>query len=93
MSKKIHLSWHDIELYLKEKVEKRELAQKKDHYINELNEVKQDLLEYKNDTNLYKVEYSLYKERLEKNREVLEGLQLIFPEDKDLALIIKDLNV
>ena len=32
------------------------------------------------------------KDRLEKNREVLEGLQMIFPEDTNLALIIKDLN-
>ncbi len=92
MAKKSHLSWHDIELYLKEKIGKRELAQKKDHYINELNEIKKDLLEYKKDENLYKVEYSLYKDRLEKNREVLEGLQMIFPEDTNLALIIKDLN-
>ena len=92
MAKKSHLSWHDIELYLKEKIGKRELVQKKNHYINELNEIKKDLLEYKKDENLYKVEYSLYKDRLEKNREVLEGLQMIFPEDTNLALIIKDLN-
>ena len=77
---------------MKEKIGKRELVQKKDHYINELNEIKKDLLEYKKDENLYKVEYSLYKDRLEKNREVLEGLQMIFPEDTNLALIIKDLN-
>ena len=93
MAKKSHLSWHDIELYLKEKIEKRELEQKKNHYINELNEIKKDLLEYKEDESLYSVEYSLYKDRLEKNREVLEGLKMIFPEDTDLELIIKDLNV
>lgn len=93
MSKKSHLSWHDIELYLKEKIEKRELALKKDHYINDLKEIKKDLLEYKREENLYKVEYSLYKERLEKNREVLEGLQMIFPEDDNLVSIIKDLNL
>ena len=92
MSKKTHLSWHDIELYLKEKTEKRELAQKKDHYINELIEIKNDLLEYRENRNLYDVEWGLYKERLEKNREVLEGLQMIFPEDDSLIIIIKDLN-
>ena len=46
MAKKSHLSWHDIELYLKEKIGKRELVQKKNHYINELNEIKKDLQEY-----------------------------------------------
>ena len=45
MAKKSHLSWHDIELYLKEKIGKRELVQKKDHYINELNEIKKDLVD------------------------------------------------
>ena len=65
MAKKSHLSWHDIELYLKEKIGKRELIQKKDHYINELNEIKKDLLEYKKDENLYKVEYSLYKAEID----------------------------
>ena len=39
MLKKSHLSWHDNELYLKEKIGKRELVQKKNHYINELNEI------------------------------------------------------
>ena len=70
MAKKSHLSWHDIELYLKEKIEKRELIQKKNHYIHELSEIRRDLQEYKMDENVYKVEFLLYKERLEKNREV-----------------------
>lgn len=93
MAKKSHLSWHDIELYLKEKIEKRELLEKKDHYINELNEIRRDLQEYKNDENLYKVEFAIYKERLEKNKEVLEGLKLIFPEDMHLMTILKDLEM
>ena len=84
------LAWYWT-LFERKNREKR-VSPEKDHYINELNEIKKDLLEYKKDENLYKVEYSLYKDRLEKNREVLEGLQMIFPEDTNLALIIKDLN-
>lgn len=92
MSKKNHLNWHDIEMYLKEKVEKRELMQKKDHYINDLIEAKNDLNEYKKDVEVYNVELGLYKERLAKNKDVLEALKLIFPEDKQLLLIVEDLE-
>lgn len=92
MSKKMHISWHDIELYLKEKVTKRELSDKKDHFIKELLELKQELSNYTNDAKVYEVELELYKERMEKNRDVLEGLIRIFPEDTSLNVIINDMN-
>lgn len=92
MSKKMHISWHDIELYLKEKIVKRELAEKKDHLINELNEMKKDLLLYKNDKRIYETELELYHDRIKKNKDVLEGLKMIFPEDQTLCLIILDLE-
>ncbi len=92
MSKKSHIGWHDIELYLKEKLGKIELSGKKDHLVEEILEMKNDLVNYKNEPQLYKVEFEIYKERIEKNREVLEGLKMIFPEDKDLAKILIDLD-
>lgn len=92
MSKKMHISWHDIELYLKEKVTKRELSDKKDHFVRELLELKEELSGYKNDIKVYEVELQLYKERMEKNRELLEGLIRIFPEDTSLNIIINDMN-
>ncbi len=92
MSKKSHIGWHDIELYLKEKLGKIELSGKKDHLVEEILEMKNDLVNYKNEPQLHKVEFEIYKERIEKNREVLEGLKMIFPEDKDLAKILTDLD-
>lgn len=92
MSKKSHIGWHDIELYLKEKIAKRELAEKKDHLVNELNEMKNDLLSYRTDKKIYETELEIYNDRIKKNKEVLEGLNMIFPEDNDLAIIIHDLK-
>lgn len=92
MSKKSHIGWHDIELYLKEKLGKIELSEKKDHLVEEFLEMKNDLVMYKNEPQLYKVELEIYKERIEKNREVLEGLKMIFPEDENLGKILTDLH-
>ena len=92
MSKKIHIGWHDIELYLKEKVDKEKLSEKKDHLVKELFEMRNELNNYKEEPQLYEVEKELYKGRLEKNIQVLEGLMLIFPEDKKLKLVMEDLK-
>ncbi len=92
MSKKSHIGWHDIELYLKEKLGKIELSEKKDHLVEEFLEMKNDLTTYKDEPQLYKVELEIYKERIEKNRDVLEGLKMIFPEDKNLVKILTDLD-
>lgn len=92
MSKKSHIGWHDIELYLKEKLGKIELSEKKDHLVAEILEMKEDLISVKGEPQLYKVEFEIYKERIEKNREVLEGLKLIFPEDANLYKILSDLD-
>lgn len=92
MSKKTHIGWHDIDLYLREKMLKRELSEKKDHLINELIEMKNELLDYRSDPKIYEVELELYNERVVKNKEVLEGLKMIFPEDSNLGIIIKDLD-
>lgn len=93
MSKKSHLSWHDIELYLEEKIDKRVLREKKDHYIREFVELKEDCDSYlKNeDEQLYEAEWEMYHERLEKNEEILKGLKMIFPEDIELDLLIEDI--
>ena len=91
MSKKTHIGWHDIDLYLREKTEKRELSEKKDHLVNELIEMKNELADYRSDPKIYEIELELYKERVFKNREVLEGLKMIFPEDRNLVIIVKDL--
>lgn len=94
MAKKNHVSWHDINLYLNEKMDKRVLTEKKDHYLRELMDLKNDLNNYKmsKESEIYKVEEQLYKERLLKNKDVLDGLKMIFPDDSNLDGIIKDLK-
>ncbi len=94
MSKKSHLSWHDIELFLEEKIDKRTLEEKKNHYLNEFLELKSDCDRYekKDEMELYMAEVGLYQERLRKNEEILKGLLLIFPNDNELESIIDDID-
>lgn len=93
MSKKAHMSWHDIELFLEEKVSKKDLESKKNHYIEELLELKRDCEAYLKEDNdeIYQLEKDIYYERLIKNEQILKSLKLIFPNDKNLTLILEDL--
>ena len=93
MSKKMHLSWHDIEMFLQEKIDRKDLVKKKDHYISEILEISKDLEIYKGNDDLYLVEYEMYIERISKNRQIIEGLKLIFPEDEGLKMISTDLLI
>ncbi len=94
MSKKSHLSWRDIELFLEEKIDKGTLEKKKDHYLNEFIQLKSDCETYekKEEMELYMAEVELYQERLKKNEQILKGLLLIFPNDIQLESIINDID-
>jgi hypothetical protein len=67
MSKKTHVSWHDIELFLQEKISREELKVKKNHYVDELLELKKDFeIYFGEDKDIYRLEKGLYCERLKK---------------------------
>jgi hypothetical protein len=76
MSKKMHLSWHDIEMFLQEKIDKKDLVKKKDHYISEILEIRKDLEIYKGNDDLYLVEYEMYIERISKNRQIYRRFKI-----------------
>lgn len=94
MSKKMKLTWHDIDLYLEEKISKDELAFKKEHFLQELEELKDDYKNYIkcNESNLSKIEWEIYQEKLEKNKNILNALKLIFPDDFSLNELIEDIK-
>ena len=92
MSKKSHVNWHDIELYLQEKISREELGLKKDRYVEELLELKHDCEVYSGESReLYQLEKGLYCDRLKKNKKILNSLKLVFPEDKNLLAVLEDL--
>ncbi len=87
MSRKGHVTKHDIEMYLCEKISKRQLNSLKDKFKKEIYREKSELDKYreKYEGYIYEDELKIYLERNEKNIEILDALQKIFPEDRELS--------
>lgn len=87
MSGKGHVTKHDIEKYLCEKISKRKLSLLKDRFKKELILEKSELEKYREDYEdyVYEDEMKIYLERNEKNIEILDALKKIFPEDTELS--------
>lgn len=94
MSKKMRLTWHDIDLYLEEKISKDILELKKEHFIRDLEELKRDYDRYHKLDNkvLADIEWKIYQEKLDKNKTILNALKLIFPNDYNLTELIEDMK-
>ncbi|WP_319205325.1 hypothetical protein [uncultured Ilyobacter sp.] len=87
MSSKGHVTKHDIEMYLCEKISKRKLKTLKDKFKKEILLEKEELERYRQtyEEYVYEDELKIYYERNEKNIEILDALQKIFPEDAELS--------
>ncbi|ADO82531.1 hypothetical protein [Ilyobacter polytropus] len=87
MSSKRHVTKHDIEMYMCEKISKRKLKALKDKFKKEILLEKEELEKYRltYEKYVYEDELKIYNERNEKNIEILDALQKIFPEDIELS--------
>jgi uncharacterized protein YqkB len=87
MSVKGHVTKHDIEKYLCDKISRIKLGVLKDKFKKSILLEKLELERYRKEYEkyVYEDELKIYMERNEKNIEVLDALKKIFPEDVELS--------
>ncbi len=92
--RKGHITWHDIELFLEEKLEKKDLIQLKDKYKKYLKSEWDELERIKLDEDDFVCECEMgdFLKKATEEEKLLNALKLIFPEDSEIGDLIKELE-
>lgn len=92
--RKGHITWHDIELFLEEKLEKRDLMKLKDRYKKYLKHEWEELERAKVDEEDFICEYEMkdFLKKADEEEKILNALKLIFPEDGEIGDMIEELE-
>jgi DNA polymerase III delta prime subunit len=92
--RKGHITWHDIELFLEEKLEKTELMKLKDRYKKHLKNEWEDLERVMTDEEDFVCEYEMedFLKKAGEEEKILNALRLIFPEDIEIGDMIEELE-